>query len=479
MLLSELAEGFKVKGRKDVEVKGIAYNSKKVKENYLFVALKGRNTDGHYYIQEAIQNGASALMVEKEVDTTLPAIISNNTRKDLGIISARFFGFPSKLLKTIGVTGTNGKTTTTFMIRDMLKAQGETSGLLGTIYYCTNGSCVPAGRTTPESSDIQEFMRNSYNLGAKYFLMEVSSAGVEEYRLEGTHFHIGCFTNFSREHLEYHGTLENYLNAKLKFFKEYKPEFSIINLDDPVADKFLEVSENKFTYSINSDKAHLKAEIVEITLSGTTVNLKGVIEENRILIPLPGIFNVYNFLCAALSLYVLGKHQNLKDLAKEIKPVPGRFQLVPNVCGLTVVIDYAHTPEAMENLLRNVRTLKVGRIITVFGAGGDRDPGKRPLFGSIAEKYSDIQVITSDNPRSEPPMKIIQDILKGMKGDRVKVLPDRKEAIFYAIKKANPGDVVLIIGKGHEDYQEINGVRYHFSDLEVAEEALREIGCLH
>ncbi|MEO0277722.1 MAG: UDP-N-acetylmuramoyl-L-alanyl-D-glutamate--2,6-diaminopimelate ligase [candidate division WOR-3 bacterium] len=478
MLLSELAEGFKVKNTKDVEIRGIAYNSKKVKESFLFVALKGRNTDGHYFIQEAIQNGASALMVEKEVDSPVPIIVSNNTRKDLGVISARFFGFPSKLLKTIGVTGTKGKTTTTFMIRDMLKAQGETVGLLGTIYYCADDNCIPAGRTTPESSDIQEFMRNSYNLGAKYFVMEVSSAGIEEYRLEGTHFYIGCFTNFSREHLEYHGTLENYLNAKLKFFKEYKPEFSIINLDDPVADKFLQVAQNAFTYSINSSAADLKAEVVNLDLSGTTINLSGVLEERGVFIPLPGIFNIYNFLCAALSLYILGKHHNLKDLAKEIKPVPGRFQLVPNNCGITVIIDYAHTPEAMENLLKNVRALKLSRIITVFGAGGDRDPGKRPLFGSIAEKYSDIQIVTSDNPRSESPIKIIQDILKGMKGERAKVLPDRKEAIFYAIKKANPGDVVLIIGKGHEDYQEINGIRYPFSDFEVAEEALREIQCL-
>jgi UDP-N-acetylmuramoyl-L-alanyl-D-glutamate--2,6-diaminopimelate ligase len=476
MLLSQLANGFKIVG-KDVDVKGIAYNSKKVKPGDLFIALKGRNTDGHLFVEEAVKNGAVALMVQEEKDYPVPYIYVENTRKCLGIIAARFFDNPSQKLKTIGVTGTNGKTTTTFMIREMLEAQGEKTGLLGTIYYCIGNNCVEAGRTTPESSDIQEFMYKALQEGAKYFIMEVSSAGIEEYRIEGTHFYVGCFTNFSREHMEYHGTMGNYLKAKLKLFQIYKPEFAVINLDDPYSKYFLEATKEPLTFGIK-ENASLKAEIVKTGLDGSIVNLYGVINERNVYIPLPGKFNVYNFLCAALVLHTLNKAQNLKELAINIKPVPGRFQKVDNNCGINVFIDYAHTPEAMRNLLENVKQYRKGRIITVFGAGGDRDPGKRPLFGQISEELSDIQIITSDNPRSEPPERIIQDILSGMKGDRAKVIPDRREAIFTAIKLAEKDDIVLIIGKGHENYQEIKGVRYPFSDYEVALEALKEKGCL-
>ncbi|MDI6851308.1 MAG: UDP-N-acetylmuramoyl-L-alanyl-D-glutamate--2,6-diaminopimelate ligase [bacterium] len=476
MQLSQLAHGFKVVGP-DVEVKGITYNSKKVKPGDLFVALKGRNTDGHLFIEEALKNGAVALMVQEDRDYPAPYIYVENTRKYLGIISAKFYGNPSQRLKTIGITGTNGKTTTTFMIRDMLEAQGEKTGLLGTILYCIGENCVEAGRTTPESSDIQDFMHKALKEGAKYFVMEVSSAGIEEYRIEGTHFHVGCFTNFSREHMEYHGTMENYLKAKLKLFEVYKPEHSVINADDPYASYFLKASKKPLTFGIN-ENASLKAEIVNCSLNGSYVNLYGLINEKDIFIPLPGVFNVYNFLCAASVLYILNKAQNLKELALNIKPVPGRLQRVDNKCGIYVFIDYAHTPEAMRNLLENVKQYKKGKIITVFGAGGDRDPGKRPLFGKIAEELSDIQIVTSDNPRSEPPEKIIEDILKGMKSNKAKVIPDRREAIYNAIKLAERGDIILIIGKGHENYQEIKGVKYPFSDYEVASEALKEKGCL-
>jgi len=477
MRLSKLAKDLRWFG-KDVSVNGISYDSRKVTPGDLFVALRGRNTDGHLYIPEAIKKGAVALMVEEVKDYPVPYILVENTRKFLGIVSARLFGFPSRLLKTVGVTGTNGKTTTTFMIKNMLEAQGEKCGLLGTVLYCTGNDCFPASRTTPEASDIQGIMKRTLDEGGKYFVMEVSSAGIEEYRLEGTEFFAGCFTNFSREHLEYHGTIENYLNAKLKFFKNYKPKHCIINADDPVADKFKEAAGNYLTYGIKDSKVDLKAEILESSLKGTLINLKGIINEEGVWIPLPGLFNVYNFLCATSALYTLGKHQNIKELAKNIKQVPGRFQTVENNCGFTVIVDYAHTPEAMKNLLENVKTFKKGRIIIVFGAGGDRDPGKRPLFGQISEEYADIQIVTSDNPRSEDPLKIIKDILSGMSGKNAVVIPDRREAIHKAIEMAKENDIILIVGKGHEDYQEINGVRYPFSDKEVACEALKERACL-
>ncbi len=476
MRLSELAQGLKILGH-DVEVTGISYDSRRVSKGDLFVALKGRKTDGHLHIHEAIERGASALMVQKEGRYPVPVIIVNNTRECLGLISARFFGFPSTKLKVVGITGTNGKTTTSFMIRDMLQAQGENSGLLGTISYCVGNRCIEAGRTTPESSDIQEFMVKALNDGAQYFIMEVSSAGIEEYRIEGTSFFAGCFTNFSREHMEYHGNMENYLNAKIKLFSKYKPAYSVINRDDPYSNKFLEVATNVHSYGIRN-KADLSAEVTHSDIHGTTVNLHGLVNEKDVFIPLPGIFNVYNFLCAVTVLHLLDRDKGLKELARSIKQVPGRFQTIENKCGINVVIDYAHTPEAMENLLQNVQKYRINRVITVFGAGGDRDPGKRPLFGQIAEKLSDIQIVTSDNPRSEPPLKIIEDILKGIRSNKVIVIPDRREAIFHAINIANSGDIILLIGKGHENYQEINSVRYPFSDYEVALEALKERGCI-
>jgi len=476
MLLSKLAQGLKIVGN-DTEITGIAYNSKKVNKGDLFVALKGRNTDGHLFIREAIERDAAAVMVQREGEFPVPAIVVDNTRKYLGHIAARFYGFPSKTLKTIGITGTNGKTTTSFMIRDMLDAAGETSGLLGTIYYCIGKNCIEAMRTTPEASDIQAFMSAALKNGIGYFIMEVSSAGIEEFRIEGTHFHIACLTNFSREHMEYHGNMEDYLKAKLKLFSQYEPENSVINIDDSYSPRFLKVSKKSLTYGIKN-KADLTAEILDSTLSGTLLNLRGIINEENVYIPLPGIFNVYNFLCAASVLYILGKVDHIRELAEHIQQVPGRYQIVPNHCGIHVIVDYAHTPEAMENLLSNVQKHRKNKIITVFGAGGDRDSGKRPLFGEIAEKYSDIQIVTSDNPRTEPPEQIINDILKGMKKNKYTVIPDRKEAIIHAIKIASPEDIVLLIGKGHETYQEINNIRYHFSDYEIAIKALTERGCL-
>lgn len=476
MRLSELAQGLKIVG-KDTEITGISYNSKDTKQGDLFVALRGRVTDGHLYIDEAIKKGAAALMVEKDGNYPIPAIIVENTRKALGTVAARFYNFPSKYLNTIGITGTNGKTTTTFMTKDMLEAMGETVGLLGTVQYCNGKECVEAGRTTPESSDIQKYIYQAFQNGAKHFVMEVSSAGIEEFRLEGTHFKIGVFTNFSREHMEYHGTMENYLKAKLKFFEIYKPEFSIINSDDEYSQHFLEVAHNKITIGIKSS-ADLTAEVLETNLNYSVINLKGLLNIREIKIPLSGIFNVYNFLCASAILAILGKSEKIKEAALKIKSVPGRFQRVENKCGINIFIDYAHTPEAMRNLLQNIQRYKKGKIISVFGAGGDRDPGKRPLFGKISEELSDIQIVTSDNPRSEDPFKIIEDILGGMKEKNHIVIPDRREAIYKALELASEGDIVLIIGKGHENYQEIKGVRYHFSDYEVAREALKEMGCL-
>jgi len=479
MRLYKLAEGLKVNGP-DTEITGIAYDSRVTKKGDLFIALRGRRFDGHKFIEDAIKRGAHALCVEEDGNYPLPYILVENTRDVMGILAARFYNHPSTRLKTIAITGTNGKTTTAFIIKDMLEFMGEKAGLLGTIYYCNGEICKEADRTTPESADIQRYLKEAEDAGCRYFVMEASSAGIEEKRLVGTKIHTAIFTNFSREHLEYHGTMENYLNAKLKLFREYLPEYSIINEDDPYAPLFKENQRNILTFGF-SKRADLRAEIKTMDLDGTLLNLEGLIEEKDIHLPIPGKFNVYNMMAALLALHALQMpfKGDLKAMIRNIKGVPGRFEVikVPE-CDIYIIIDYAHTPEALENLLKSVSTFKKGRIIVVFGAGGDRDRGKRPLFGSIAEKLSDFMVITSDNPRNEDPEIIIQDIVSGIKGGKFTTIIDRKDAIYYAIEHAQPGDIVVIAGKGHETYQEIKDKKYPFSDKEISLEALRRRRCL-
>jgi len=479
MRLYKLAEGLKVNGP-DTEITGIAYDSRVTKKGDLFIALRGRRFDGHKFIEDAIKRGAHALCVEEDRNYPLPYILVENTRDVMGILAARFYNHPSTRLKTIAITGTNGKTTTAFIIKDMLEFMGEKAGLLGTIYYCNGEICKEADRTTPESADIQRYLKEAEDAGCRYFVMEASSAGIEEKRLVGTKIHTAIFTNFSREHLEYHGTMENYLNAKLKLFREYLPEYSIINEDDPYAPLFKENQRNILTFGF-SKRADLRAEIKTMDLDGTLLNLEGLIEEKDIHLPIPGKFNVYNMMAALLALHTLQTpfKGDLKAMIMNIKGVPGRFEVikVPE-CDIYIIIDYAHTPEALENLLKSVSTFKKGRIIVVFGAGGDRDRGKRPLFGSIAEKLSDFMVITSDNPRNEDPEIIIQDIVSGIKGGKFTTIIDRKDAIYYAIEHAQPGDIVVIAGKGHETYQEIKDKKYPFSDKEISLEALRRRRCL-
>jgi len=480
MRLYKLAEGFKVKGG-DTEITGIVYDSRLTKKGDLFIALRGRRFDGHEFIGDVIKKGAHALCVEKDENYPIPYILVKNTREAMGILAARFYNYPSTRVRTIAITGTNGKTTTAFIIKDMLEFMGEKVGLLGTIHYCNGEICREAERTTPESVDIQRFLKEAEDTGCRFFVMEASSAGIEEKRLVGTQIHTAIFTNFSREHLEYHGTMENYLNAKLKLFREYSPEYSIINEDDPHASLFKENQKNVFTFGF-SEGADIRAEIKTISLDGTLLNLHGLIEEENIYLPIPGKFNVYNMMAALLTLHVLKipVKENLKAIIQSIKGIPGRFEVLKgSKCDINVIIDYAHTPEALENLLESIRTFRKKRVITVFGAGGDRDRGKRPLFGNIAEKLSDFMVITSDNPRNEDPESIIQDIIAGIKGANFITIIDRKDAIYYAIEHAQPGDIIVIAGKGHETYQEIKDKKYPFSDKEISLEALRRRGCLN
>ena len=476
MKLSELLKGFEIKNFREVEVTGITYDSRKVERGYLFAALRGEKADGHDFIREAEERGAVALLVERDVDTTLPYGITPDSRASLSLISDRFYASPSRDLFVVGITGTNGKTTTSFMVHRILSSRGDEGGLLGTIEYVFPGHALKAERTTPEAPDLQRYLREILDRGGKFAVMEVSSHSLVLHRVDHIDFDVAVFTNLTRDHLDYHKTIENYREAKLKLFQKIAGDkTAIINIDDPNSSYFLEAAMGrKITYGITRH-ADLTAEILRSDIRGLEIKVAGLFRGN-LKLSMPGEHNAYNALAALAVGFVAGlTFEECGAALAGLKGVPGRFEaLAPQGLPFQVIVDYAHSPDALKNLLTSVRKLNPRRIITVFGAGGDRDRGKRPLMAQVVEELSDYAVVTSDNPRSEDPLAIIEDIKKGFRGINYIVIPDREEAIYWAIGQAGPGDVVVIAGKGHENYIEIKGVRYPFSDRKVALEAIRK-----
>ncbi len=471
MRISELFKGLHIENfKEDDEVKGIAYDSREVREGYIFVAIKGRVFDGHNFIKEAEKRGAVGFVTEKKVDTEKPYVVVADSRKLMGKISKRFYGPKIKDLKIIGITGTNGKTTTAFFTQKILQNAGIPAANFGTVVYDTLKEKKTAKRTTPESVDIFRMLLEAKEAGAKAVVMEVSSAGLKEKRVDEIDFFAGVFTNFSREHLEYHRDLEDYFNAKKKLFTVLKPEWGIFNADCEHSFKILNEFKGKtLTYGIK--KGDIKGKILEDSLKKLLIKVDGKME-GLYTLPVGLTYNAYNFLAALSIAYTL----NIKPediITDNLTPPPGRMEYVENKKGLMVFVDYAHTKEAISKLLEATRPYVKGKLIIVFGAGGDRDPGKRPLMGKAATSLADISIITSDNPRTEDPLKIISDILKGVKkGSTYYVEPDRKKAIEKGISMMRKEDVLIIAGKGHETYQEINGVFYPFDDKIVAKEIL-------
>ncbi len=472
MKLSSLGKfGKLLNMREDPDIRDIAYDSRKVKPGDLFIALVGRNFDGHDFVEDAKKRGAIAAVVSKSLKTDLPLLLVEDTRISMAEISAFFFSYPSKNLSVTGITGTNGKSTTAFILNQIFKEAGFKGGMLGTIYYEIAGKVVKGERTTPESPDIQRFMAETLKSGGRYFVMEVSSQSVCEHRVDGIYFKNVVFTNISREHLEYHGTFENYLNAKLKFFKRAVQEGArgFVNIDDKHCGKFLIDGEIK-TVSVEKD-ADFRAIVERLSIDGTVFKVIHRGSEYTVRTNLIGIHNVYNALMAFAVAFEEGVEPDLIIKGIEsIEFIPGRLERISSG-GRHIFIDYAHTPRALEVVLKTLKPLTTGRLISVFGAGGERDQGKRALMGSVASKYSDFIILTSDNPRGEDPLKIIMDIREGIRRDHEWIV-DRREAIERAISIAKPGDTILIAGKGHEDYQEIAGKKIHFSDREVVNEVL-------
>ena len=481
MKLNDILKGLDVvsiTGNLDIDITNITYDSRKVEENTLFVCIKGFNSDGHKYIESSIEKGAKAFLVQEDISIDGYTFIKvNDTRAAMANIADNFYNNPSKELEVIGVTGINGKTSITTFLSEILSLNDNKVGLVGTIKIFDGDKEVESSSTTPESIDLQKYFKTMLNNGCDYCAMEVSSHSLVLNRVDETEFKLGIFTNLTPDHLDFHKDLEDYRSAKEKLF--YKTTTAnIINIDDEGGFKIYENIKSLdtpcYTYGIDNN-ADFMAKNIKIDASGVSYILVTPTYEEEIFIPVPGKFTVYNTLAVIAACYMLNIPKEIvKEGLAKTKGVAGRFETVTNDKGLSVIVDYAHTPDALENVLNTARGFAKSNIITVFGCGGDRDTTKRPLMGEIAQRLSDICIVTSDNPRTENPQIIIDDILKGLdkSKENYKVVIDRKEAIKEAIKTAKKDDVVIIAGKGHENYQIVGKVKHHFDDKETAQEFL-------
>ena len=479
-------EGLKVKGELDVEIKGLTSNSQEVKEGYLFVAIKGFSADGHKFINDAVERGAVAILIEEgcnlkeiKVPEEITIVMAKNTREALAITSSNFYDNPSKKFKLIGVTGTKGKTTTTFMIKEILEKAGKNVGLIGTIAVYMNGKKVKdSDRTTPESLELQQLFAEMVKNKVDVVVMEVSSQSLKLHRVDGCDFDMVLFTNFSEDHISAneHPNMEDYFQSKLKLFKMCKT--GIVNADDLHGAKIpgLFPDSDITTYGIDN-YANLLAKDITITNSYVDFRVKLTDRNERVKTGIPGRFSVYNSLAAICVAKKFGVDAEIiKQALLEVR-VPGRSELVDNKLEIPIMIDYAHSPESLENILQAVKSYTRGRVICVFGCGGDRDSGKRPVMGEISGRVADFTIITSDNPRTEDPKEIVDQIEEGIKKTKGKysVIIDRVEAIKKAIKMANKKDIIVLAGKGHETYQEINGKKNPFDERVIVREIIEKM----
>ena len=477
MKLNDLLKGINilsVNGDLNIDINNIAYDSRKVKENTLFICIKGFNSDGHKYIESAIEKGAKAFLVQEDINIEGYTFIKvEDTRASMANVADNFYNNPSKELGVIGVTGTNGKTSITTFLSEILSSNNKKVGLVGTIKIFDGDKEVESSSTTPESIDLQKHFRTMIDNGCDYCAMEVSSHSLVLNRVDETEFKLGIFTNLTPEHLDFHKDLEDYRNAKEKLF--YKTTTAnIINIDDEGGAKIYEniksLSTPCYTYGIDN-KADFMAKNIKIDARGVSYTLVTPTYEEEIFVPVPGKFTVYNTLAVIAACYMLNISKEIvKESLGKTKGVAGRFETITNDKGISVIVDYAHTPDALEKALNSARQHCKGKLWCIFGCGGDRDAGKRPLMAKAAEQFADLVIVTQDNPRTEDPNKIEADILTGFsRMEDVGVIPDREEAIKFTIENAVENDVIVIAGKGHENYQIIGDKTLHFSDQEVAE----------
>jgi UDP-N-acetylmuramoyl-L-alanyl-D-glutamate--2,6-diaminopimelate ligase len=485
MKLNNLLAGLSVldfNGNLEEEIQGITYSSKNVKPGFLFAALKGQNSDGFDFIQEAHAKGAQAFLSEKARPANFPGnwIQVSDTRKALALCSANFYSHPSQKMEVIGITGTNGKTTITYLVEEILKRANFIPGTIGTITYRGPKMKITAQRTTPEAPDIQNLMKEMVDQGVSHCLMEVSSHSLDLKRVWGIQFDVVVFTNLSGDHLDYHHSMDEYFEAKKKlFFLNHHKRIAIINADDPWGQKLIpQVPIGVITFGLQ-DSAVVRGEKYELDKKGIEMEVKypgGKMQISSSLLGKPNLYNILASIAIAFTLKI--SPDFIKEGIANLKAIPGRFERIENSLGLNIFVDYAHTDDALRNLLETFHELNPKRIFLVFGAGGGRDKTKRERMGKVAASLADWIFLTSDNPRSEDPMAIIRDVEKGIKNagnESYTVIPDRKEAIAKALSAGKKGDYILVAGKGHEDYQIFKDKIIHFSDAEVIKEILEQM----
>lgn len=478
MVINELFKDveYKILQKVSDEINGedLEFDSRKIKQGDVFIALEGSIVDGHTFISKAIENGAKTILVEKDVDKVegINYFLVDGLREKMGIIASNFYGYPQNQLKIVGITGTNGKTTTTYILESIL---GEKNvARIGTVEYKIGDEIIPAPNTTPSSLEIIKICKKALEKNIKYLIMEVSSHGLDIGRVNMLRFEAGIFTNLTLDHLDYHKTMENYYLAKRKLFDLVKDKKnSIINIDDEYGKRYLEYT-NGISYGIG--QGDIQGEIKQITREGQEVTIKIFEKEYKINLRLLGRYNLSNLLGAIGAVKTLGlSDEEIISKIPLIHGAPGRFEPVKIDRDFTVIVDYAHTGDALENILKSINEFKTNRVITVFGCGGDRDKTKRPIMGGIAEKYSDIVIVTSDNPRTEDPEEIIKDIVVGLTKENHIIEIHREKAIEKAISLAEKNDIILIAGKGHENYQVIGREKIHFDDKEEVIKAIKKL----
>lgn len=468
-------------GNVDSEIISVEFDSRKIQSGTLFIAQSGTQVDGHDFIQTSIENGAIAIICERkpaEINPNVTYVLVANSSIALGIIASNLYGNPTEKLKLIGITGTNGKTTTATLTYNLLESLGYPTVLISTIRILVHGSEYPSSHTTPDILTLNKIFSEAVEKGCEYAVMEVSSHGIHQNRIAGLNFKIGVFSNITHDHLDYHKTFAEYIKAKKKFFDELpKSSLALTNIDDKNGIVMLQNSPAKrYSYALKTD-ADFKAKILENQFDGMLLLLDG----KEFWTPLIGQFNAYNLLAvySIASLLEIEQEEILTHLSK-LKNVDGRFQTFKSQGGIVAIVDYAHTPDALENVLNTIQNIRTRneKLITIVGCGGDRDRMKRPEMGKMAARMSELAIFTSDNPRSEDPEKILKEVESGVEPqfyNRTLKITDRKEAIKTAYKMAEKGDIILIAGKGHETYQEIKGVKHHFDDLETAQELSNQL----
>jgi UDP-N-acetylmuramoyl-L-alanyl-D-glutamate--2,6-diaminopimelate ligase len=475
----------RVIGSLDREVESIAYDSRRVQGNTLFVAIRGEKSDGHQFVDQAIEQGASVIVAESEISSPrATCLVVDDSRSALADLSAVFYGMPARKLKMAAVTGTNGKTTTTFLIKHICEKAGMRCGLLGTVQYEIGDRILPAIRTTPEALDIQELLVQIVNAGGRAAAMEVSSHALAQERTRGIEWDVAVFTNLTQDHLDFHRTMENYFEAKAKLFQDLpsqskkKGASAVINIDDRYGEKLVDRLAGKIpvvTYGLGLH-ADFRASNYRTEFAGTSYQLDARGRSYLVRVPLIGRFNVANSMAALAAATVMGVNLRAAILSLARSPqVPGRLELVPAKRQFQIFVDYAHTDDALRNVLKTLRELKPRKLIVVFGCGGDRDRKKRPLMGRVTDELADHAIITSDNPRKENPDAIINEVEKGFRSTHYEKIVERSEAIRHAVAMAQPRDLVLIAGKGHEKYQEFADHTIPFDDIQVARRALDDL----